>query len=90
MTVSTQSKTSKMSKMSYQDKALMYAERYGIIDYRVEGKYIIWNQNYTNSEFMGGKWMNKPFTIQAKVNLDNYKMQSRKLQKLQRNGWNNG
>lgn len=31
-----------------ENKALIYAEKYGIIDYRVEGKYMYWSESFPN------------------------------------------
>ncbi len=74
---------------TYTNKALQYAERYGIITYKVKGKYMIYNQNYSNSEFMGGKWVSKPCTYQTVVDLETGNESRNKLQRLQKNGWDN-
>lgn len=73
----------------YEDRALAYAERYGIITYRVKGNTMIFNQNYRNSEVINGKWMSKPCTYQEVVNLDTMKSTRRKLGRLQKDGWDN-
>lgn len=77
-----------MAGKKYEELATRYAEQYGIIVYKVKGKYMIYNQNYYNSEYLG-KWVRKPCTMQRTVNLDTFEVQSRQLQKLQPNGWHN-
>lgn len=72
----------------YEEKALQYSERYGITTYKVIGNKMIQNQNYYNNEFIG-KWIKKPCTYQRTVNLDTMETTSKKLQRLQKNGWNN-
>lgn len=39
----------------YEQKALEYAEHYGILTYRIKGSFMIYNQNRRNKEFLGGK-----------------------------------
>lgn len=52
------------SKEKYNQRALEYAERYGIINYRVEGNNMIFNISYP-------AYLSNPrYTIQHKVNLD--------------------
>ena len=72
----------------YTQKALEYAEKYGIITYKVDGKYLIYNQNYNANEFKG-KWTRKPHTMQRRVDLDTMAVESRKLDRVQKNGWDN-
>lgn len=78
-----------MNKVDYNNKALQYAEHYGIITYRVKGKYMIYNQNYNNSEFVNGKWTKNPCTYQRTINLETGEESSRKLGRMQKNGWDN-
>lgn len=73
----------------YEQRALEYVERYGIITYKLKGKYIIYNQNYNNKECIGGKWKLNPCTYQRTVDLDTLEVTSKKLQRLQKNGWDN-
>ena len=75
-------------KKDYNQIALMYAQQFGILDYKVKGKYMIFNQNYINREFVG-TWISKPCTYQRKVNLDTLKTETIKLKRTNRNGWNN-
>lgn len=73
----------------YDDKALKYAEHYGIITYRVKGNTMIYNQNYNNTEFINGRWVSKPCTYQTIVNLDTGNELRNKLKRLQKDGWDN-
>ena len=72
----------------YNDLAREHAERFGIVDYRVKGRYMIYNQNYHNKEFIG-KWVSKPCTYQRRVNLDTMEIETVKLKRLQKDGWAN-
>ncbi len=76
-----------MSRVNYDEIALAYAEKYCIILYKVKGRYMIYNQNYYNSEFIG-KWIRKPCTYQRTVNLDTMEVTSRQLQRINKDGWN--
>lgn len=77
-----------MSKPDYEQKARFYAEKWGILSYRVKGNLMIFNQNYHSKEFLG-KWVDKPCTYQRVLNLDTNETTSKKLQRLQKDGWNN-
>ena len=72
----------------YEQKALDYANKYGIITYKVVGNKMIYNVNFYNSEFKG-KWVRHPCTVQRTVNLDTFEVTSKQLQRVQKNGWNN-
>ena len=50
---------------------------------------MIYNQNRRNKEFIGGKWVENPCTYQRTINLDNGEESSKRLQRLQKNGWDN-
>lgn len=43
------------NKAKYDELALRYAEHYGILTYKVSGNLMIYNQNYQNNEFIGGR-----------------------------------
>jgi hypothetical protein len=73
----------------YEQKALEYAEHYGILTYSIKGNLMIYNQNYNNNEFIGGKWTKNPCTYQRTINLDTGEESSKRLQRLQKNGWDN-
>ena len=73
----------------YNNKALGYAEHYGILTYRVKGNLMIYNQNYNNTEFVGNKCVKNPCTYQRTINLDTGEETSKKLHRLQKDGWNN-
>lgn len=73
----------------YEAKALAHAERYGILEYRVKKNIMIYNQNYKNTEYINGKWRDTPCTYQRIVNLDTGEISTKKLQRLQKDGWHN-
>lgn len=73
----------------YTFKALCYAESKGIVSYRVKNNYMIFNQNYSNKECIGGSWVENPCTYQRAVDLDTGVVTTNKLQRLQKDGWNN-
>ena len=77
------------SAKDFSQVALTYAERYGIITYKVVGHFMTYNQNYTESEFIGGKWTRKAKTVQRKVDLTTGEVESTVLKRLQKNGWDN-
>lgn len=80
---------SKQTKQVYEQKALQYAEHYGIITYKVTGNTMIYNQNYRNSECINGKWRDNPCTYQRRINLDTMETTTIKLKRLNKNGWDN-
>ena len=73
----------------YEFKALCYAESRGIVSYRVKNSYMIFNQNYSNKECIGGSWVENPCTYQRTVDLDSGAVTTKKLQRLQKDGWDN-
>lgn len=73
----------------YNNKALEYAEHYGILTYSIKGNLMIYNQNRRNTEFLGGKWVENPCTYQIKVNLDTMQTAALKLKRLRKDGWDN-
>lgn len=77
------------NKEHYDNIALQYAEKYGIITYRVKGKCMIYNRNSNDKEFLGGKWVSKPTTYQRTVDLDTMQVTVKKLARLQKDGWDN-
>lgn len=77
-----------MSRVNYDEIALAYAEKYDIILYKVKGRYMIYNQNYYNSEFIG-KCIRKSCTYQRTVTLDTMEVTSWQLQRMNKDGWNN-
>ena len=74
---------------SYNAKATEYAEKYGIITYKLQNNYMIFYQNYYNKECLGGKWVNKPCTYKRIVDLDTLNVESVQLKRLQKSGWDN-
>ena len=78
-----------MKSNKYDELALKHAEHYGIVKYRVKGKYMIYNQNYHNKEFICGKWTMKPCTYQRIVDLDTEDIKTVQLKRLQSDGWEN-
>lgn len=73
----------------YEKRARRYAEYYGIINYKVRGNIMIFNQNYGQKEVASGTWVGKPVTYRREVELYTYNVRSTKLDRLQRNGWDN-
>lgn len=72
-----------MAKSNYELKAQFYAEKWGILSYRVKGNLMIYNQNYREDCF--GNYA----TYQRIVNLDTNTTTIKKLQKRFKDGWNN-
>lgn len=72
----------------YAQRALEYSEHYGIVTYKVVNNKMTYNQNYNNSECIG-VWKRNPCTYRRTVNLDTLEVKTEKLQRLQRNGWDN-
>lgn len=77
------------NKERYEQLAIEYAEKYGIISYRIIGNKMKFNQNYYNKEFIKGKWRNNPCTYQRVLDLDTMQLNTIKLKRLQKDGWNN-
>lgn len=65
---------------AYEEKASMFAERYGIIEYKVKGNLMIYNVSYP-------AYLNNPrYTIQHIVNLDTGKEETKQLQRYDSKG----
>ena len=64
-----------------QNKAIRYAETYGIVHYRVQGNYMIYNVSYP-------KYLNNPrYTVQFKVDLNTGKtVESKQLKRYDPKG----
>ena len=73
----------------YEQKALVYAESYGIITYHLEGHNLIYYQNYREPEFVNGRWDDNPTTYKRIVDLDTYITATEKLKRLNPEGWDN-
>lgn len=78
-----------MTKIDYEKKARIYAERHGIISYKISGRFLIYYQNYNNNEFINGKWRKNPTTYKRTVDLANMTVKSEQLQRMNREGWKN-
>lgn len=70
--------------MDYAQKAICWAERYGIVKYRVKGNKMIYNRSYP-------AYLNEPaYTIQHTVNLDTMTEEhTKRLKRLDREGFYN-
>jgi hypothetical protein len=70
--------------ITFEDKAILWAERYGIIDYRIKGHYMVYNKSYPAT-------MCEPhYTIQHTVDLVTMQeLPTKKLKRFDRNGYNN-
>lgn len=77
------------SKQDYELLARQYAEKYGIVTYKVSSNCMIYNQNYKNTEYNGKRYVSKPCTYRRTVNLDTGVTTTEKLQRLVKNGWDN-
>ena len=74
---------SRKPKIYYEERALRWAEQYGIIEYKVQGNKMIYVQTY------GGGY-EKPYTMKSTINLDTMTTESRiKLKRLNRKGYYN-
>ena len=68
---------------NYEAKAAMFAERYGIVVYKVKGKYMIYNKSYS-------AYLNNPrYTVQHKIDLDTGKDETKVLKKFDKKGYLN-
>lgn len=61
--------------MSKEDKALLYAEEHGIINYKVKGNRMIYYHNYP------AYLNNPPYTVKYTVRLDTMKEERKVLKK---------
>lgn len=65
---------------NYDILATQYAERYGIVEYRVSGNEMIYNVSYP-------EYLNNPrYTIQHRVNLDTLRVQTKQLKRFDSKG----
>jgi len=67
-----------------EEKAIIWAERYGIVDYRIDGHYMIYNKSYPAT-------MYEPhYTIQHTVDLViMQELPTKRLKRFNKNGYNN-
>ena len=74
---------SRKPRVYYEERAIQWAERYGIVEYRVQGNKMIYVQTY------GGGY-EKPYTMKSTINLDTMTTESRvKLRRMSRKGYYN-
>lgn len=64
----------------YEDKALLYCEKYGIIEYRVKKNLLIYNVSYP------AYLCNPHYTIQHTINLDTMQHTSKQLARYDAKG----
>ena len=67
----------------YEDIALMYAERYGIITYRVVGGKMIFNKTYK-------AYLGQPtYTVQHTIDLNTGQETTKRLSRVMKDGYDN-
>ena len=65
--------------MNYQDRAILYAEEYGIVDYTIKGKYMVYYRNVYGYQ--------EKFTMKHTVDLDTLReVESKRLSKMNKRG----
>jgi len=70
--------------MNYRELASCWAVRYGIIDYKVKGHYMIYNKSYSGTVY------EPHYTIQHTVDLSTMQeLPTKKLKRFDKNGYNN-
>lgn len=73
-----QSKTNKAK--YYEDRATLWAERYGIVEYRIRGNKMIYNVSFP-------KYLCEPrYTVQHTVNLNTFEESTKQLGRYDPNG----
>jgi hypothetical protein len=74
---------SRKPKAYYDERAVQWAERYGILEYKVQGNKMFYVQTY-------GTRYEKPYTVKSTINLDTMTTESRvKLSRINRKGYYN-
>lgn len=74
---------SRKPRVYYEERAIQWADRYGIVEYKVQGNKMIYVQTY------GGGY-EKPYTMKSTINLDTMTTESRvKLRRMSRKGYYN-
>ena len=72
---------SKMTSRDYEVMAAQWAEKYGIVDYKVKGKYMIYNVSYPATMF------EPRYTMQRQVDLTTMRtVVNKKLQRYDKKG----
>lgn len=66
--------------IDYKQKAISYCERYGIVYYRIKGKYLVYNVSYP--EYLG----NPRYTVQHIVDLQTGKEETKILKRFDSRG----
>lgn len=64
----------------YQQRALAYVEKYGIVEYRIEKNFLVFNVSYP------AYLSNSRYTIQHRVNLDTMEETTRKMKRYDPKG----
>jgi hypothetical protein len=67
----------------YKELALQYAEKYGIINYKLSGRYMTYIINFRLDSF------GSVATYKRKVNLDTLEVKTVRLKKYNPDGWKN-
>jgi hypothetical protein len=75
-----------MSNETIQENAKVWAQRFGVVTYRIDGKYMIYNISYPTNLMTGVK----RYTIQHVINLETMQQETIKpLQKFDKSGLKN-
>lgn len=74
---------------SYEDKAVVYAESYGIVTYHLENNLLIYYQNYREPEVINHRIIDNVATYKRIVDLNTYATISERMKELVAEGWDN-
>ena len=69
--------------MTYEEKALQFVERFGIVQYKVKGHFLIYNQSYPATVYEPHR------TYQHTVDLDTMKDTVKQLKRFDAKGYYN-
>ena len=76
--------------IDYKARAEKWAEKYGIITYKVKGGFMVYHQNYVEDVRVANRYEKRPVTYKRVVNLEEMKtVENILLSRLQKDGWDN-
>ncbi len=76
--------------IDYEVQAEKWAEQYGIVTYKVKGRFMTYHQNYIEDVRVANRYEKRPVTYKRVIDLDKMvTVENTMLSRLQKDGWDN-